>query len=87
MYYSCRSLRESRREDKMTTFQAFVDAVRQYSLDSHPATVAYNKHQAALAELLGALRSILPLAVHTSPEDIAVHAARAAIAKATGGQR
>jgi len=70
----------------MSTFQAFVDAVRQYGLDSHPATVAYNKHREAQAELLGALRSILPLAVHISPEDIAIHAARAAIAKATGGR-
>jgi len=40
---------------------------------------------AAAPELLEALRSILPLAVHTSPEDVAVHTARAAIAKATGG--
>ena len=38
---------------------------------------------AAAPDLLEALRSILPLAVHTSPEDVAVHAARAAIAKAT----
>jgi len=32
-------------------------------------------------ELRAALESLLPLAVHTSPDDVAVHAARAALAK------
>ncbi len=32
-------------------------------------------------ELRIALESLLPLAVHTSPDDVAVHAARAALAK------
>ena len=31
-------------------------------------------------ELRAALKSLLPLAVHTSPDDVAVHAARAALA-------
>jgi len=32
-------------------------------------------------ELRAALESLLPLAVHTSPDDVAVHAARAALVK------
>ncbi len=32
-------------------------------------------------ELRIALESLLPLAVHTSPDDVAVHAARAALVK------
>ena len=39
---------------------------------------------AAAPDLLEALRSLLPLAVHVSPEDVAIHTARAAIEKATG---
>ena len=31
-------------------------------------------------ELRAALQSLLPLAVHTSPDDVSVHAARAALA-------
>jgi len=32
-------------------------------------------------ELRAALESLLPLAVHTSPDDVAVHVARAALAR------
>ena len=32
-------------------------------------------------ELRAALESLLPLAVHTSPDDVAVHAARAVLAE------
>ena len=37
-------------------------------------------------ELRAALESLLPLAVHTSPDDVAVHAARAALAKTKGAK-
>jgi hypothetical protein len=37
--------------------------------------------QATNAALRAALASLLPLAIHTSPEDVAVHHARAALAK------
>ena len=39
---------------------------------------------AAAPELLEALETLLPLAIHTSPQDVAVHQARAAILKAKG---
>ena len=35
-------------------------------------------------ELRAALQSLLPLAVHTSPDDVSVHAARAALAALAG---
>ena len=56
------------------------------------ATVEASERQAAdvalicaAPDLLAAIVSLLPLAVHTSPQDVAVYAARAAIAKAKGG--
>lgn len=41
---------------------------------------------AAAPELLSALKSILPLAIHTSPQDVTVGAAIAAIDKAEEGE-